>query len=80
MKLIIEIDLDKVHRDSFTGRIDMHRAAKLVESAADRVRGLESETDDLLRCSYRLKDDNDRTVGSVTVTESDDEGTCPGGC
>lgn len=81
MKLIIEIYLDKVHRDTFTHRTDMHEAAKLVESAADRVRGLESDADDLLSGSWRIKDGNGATVGSVTVGESDDdEGTCPGGC
>lgn len=70
MKLIIEIDLDRVHHDTLTGNVDMHQAARLVEFAAARVRRL--ETADLLGCSYRLRDDNDAPAGSVTVKEGDD--------
>ena len=72
MKLLIEIDLDRVHRDSFTGELDKHEVAKLVESAADRVRGLNmGGDDDLLGCSYRLKNENGVTVGSVTIQGDD---------
>lgn len=67
MKLVIEVDLDKAHRDSLTGALDQHEAAKLVEAAAERVRGLDMA--DLSGCSYRLKNEDGATVGSVTVRE-----------
>jgi hypothetical protein len=70
LKLIIEIDLDRVHHDTVTGNVDMHQAATLVESAAARVRRL--ETAGLPGCSCRLRDDNDVPAGSVTVKEGDD--------
>jgi hypothetical protein len=71
LKLIIEIDLNRVHHDTFTGELDKHAAAKLVETAAERVRDLDLK--DLLGCSYRIKDINDATVGSVTI-QGDDSG------
>jgi hypothetical protein len=72
LKLLIEIDLDRVHHDSFTGRLDKHEAAKLVESAAARVRGLDiGGGGELLGCSYRIKNEIGATVGSVTIQGDD---------
>ena len=69
MKLIIEIDLNKVHHDTSTGELDKHDAAELVETAAERVRHLDLK--DMLGCSYRIKNINDTTVGSVTIQGDD---------
>lgn len=71
MKLIIEIDLDRVRHDTFTGKVSMHDAADLVKEAAERVRFL--DTENVLTGSWRLKNIDDRTVGSVTVQGDDDD-------
>jgi hypothetical protein len=71
VKLIIEIDLDKVSDSYYTGRPSMYEAADLVALAAERVRSL--NTEDVLTGSWRLKNENDRTVGSITVQGDDDD-------
>ena len=71
MKLIIEIDLDKVSGSHYTGRPSMYEAADLVVLAAGRVRSL--NTEDVLTGSWRLKNGSDRTVGSVPIQGDDDD-------
>jgi hypothetical protein len=71
VKLIIEIDLDRIHHDTFTGDLDKHEAAEIVEAAAERVRKLDLG-EDMLGCSYRLKRYGD-TVGSITIQAGEDD-------
>jgi hypothetical protein len=72
LKLIIEIDLNRVSHDYFSGKVSVHDAADLVKEAAERVRLM--ETEDLRSGSWRIKDSSDRTVGSVTIQEDDGGG------
>ena len=71
MKLIIEIDLAGVSDSYYTGKPSMHEAADLVALAAERVRFL--DTSDVLAGSWRIKNENDRTVGSVTIQGDGDD-------